>query len=106
MLRFPTYHHNFFGRFLLPHEHGSEVHTSGHSDVQAEGVLLHPMLVLDLTTVFSFVLLLDFGESEDDLSGSVGPALASWLGGQVFGALKPETLSMKELIFSREVSLE
>ena len=77
----------FFGGLLLPHQHGSEIHTSGDGDVQAERVFLHSVLVLNLTTVFSFVLLLDFGESEDDLPRGIGPALASRLGGQVLRAL-------------------
>ena len=76
-----THHHNFFGRLLLPHQHGSEVHTAGHCDVQAEGVLLHPVLVLDLHAVLALILLLDLGEPEDDLVWPGGPALASWLRG-------------------------
>ena len=96
-----THHHNFFGGLLLPHQHGSEVHTAGHCDVQAERVLLHPVLVLNLTTVFTFIFLFDFGEAEDDLSRSIGPALASWLGCQVFRALQPKLQHYKLVYHSR-----
>ena len=87
-----TYHHNFLCWLLLPHQHGSEVHATSHGDVQAEQVLLHPMLILDLAPVLSLVLLLHLGEPEDDLSRSVGPALASWFCRQVFGTLKKKYL--------------
>ena len=49
-LKVVTYHHDFLGRLLFPHEHSSEAHSAGHGDVEAEQVLLHPMLILDLTS--------------------------------------------------------
>ena len=51
-------------------------------------MLLHPVLVLDLAPVLALVLLLDLLEAEDDLVWPGGPALAPWLGGQVFRALR------------------
>ena len=45
------------------------------------------MLVLDFNSVFSFILLFGFGESQDDLIGGIGPLLAPWLSGEIFGAL-------------------
>ena len=51
-------------------------------------MFLHPVLVLDLDSVLALVVLLHLGEPEDDLAGRVGPALASWLRGQVLGELR------------------
>lgn len=46
------------------------------------------MLVLDLHSILALILLLDFLEAEDDLVRPGGPALAPWLGGEVFRALR------------------
>ena len=51
-----TYHHDFLGGLLLPHQHRSEVHSSLHCDVELEGKLDLSMLVPDYHLVVPLVV--------------------------------------------------
>merc|ERR1712215_621273 len=68
---------NFFNyflcRFLLPHQHGPEVHTTRNCNIKTENMFNHSMFIFNFDSIFSFIFLLSLRKSQNDLIWSIRP---------------------------------
>jgi len=58
-------------------------------DIKTECMFNLSMFIFDFNPVFSFILLLYLGKSQNDLVWTICPLFTPWLCGQVFGCLEP-----------------